>query len=120
MQKITTMPEIKTAEKFFEEVLSCFKLDSFKVKASMDMLLIVQEKWYNYLLETKEFGILKDIEGFDFFVCTTSKSGIAFNGDLNDEELNRIEEFEKLYEHFYKLDMNAQGDILKKFFSKEV
>lgn len=113
------MDETAKAEQFFEEVLNYFKLDSFKVIACMDMLLTVQENWYNYLLETKEFGILKNIEGFDFFVCTTSKSGVAFKGDLNQEEIERLKRFEELYKHFHELDMNAQGDILKKFFPEE-
>jgi len=108
------------AEQFFKEVLNCFKLDSFKAVASMDMLLIVQDDWYNYLLETKEFGILKDIENMDFFVCTTSKSGIAFKGDLNKEETERLELFKNLYKYFQELDLNAQGDVLKKFFPEEV
>ena len=107
------------AEQFFKETLDCFKLDSFKAVASMDMLLIVQPEWFNYLLETKEFGILKDVEGFDFFVCTTSKSGIAFKGDLNQEELNRIDNLKDLYKFFYELDMNSQGDVLKKFFPED-
>ncbi len=114
------MAETAKAEQFFEEALKCFKLDSFKVVSSMNMLLIVQEEWYNYLLETKEFGILKDIDGFDFFVCITSKSGIAFKGALNQEELVRIKEFEEFYKHFHELDMNSQGDVLKKFFPEGV
>lgn len=114
------MADSVKAEHFFEEVLECFKLDSFKVVASMDMLLIVQKEWHNYLLETKEFGILKDIEGFDFFVCTTSKSGIAFKGDLNQDELERIKNLKDLYKFFYELDINAQGDVLKKFFPEEL
>ena len=104
------------AEMFFAKVLECFKLDSFKAQASMDILLIVHADWFNYLLETKEFGILKDIDGFDFFVCTTSKSGIAFKGALTQEEIDRIKEFERLYKYFFELDMNAQGDVLKSFF----
>jgi hypothetical protein len=113
------MTEQAKADQFFKEVLKCFKLDSFKAVSSMDMLLIVQEEWYNYLLETKEFGILKDIENMDFFVCTTSKSGIAFKGDLNKEEAERLEQFKELYKHFHLLDMNTQGDVLKKFFPEE-
>ncbi len=104
------------AEKFFTAVLNCFKIDSFKAVESMDMLLVEQDNWYNYLLETKEFGILKDIEGMDFFVCTTSKSGIAFKGDLNTEEVERIKQFKELYQNFYELDMNAQGAVLEQFF----
>jgi hypothetical protein len=114
------MAEQAITEQFFREALTCFKLDSFKAVASMDMLLIVQDDWYNYLLETKEFGILKDIENMDFFVCTTSKSGIAFKGDLNKEETERLELFKNLYKYFQELDMNAQGDVLKKFFPEEV
>tara|TARA_B110000438_G_scaffold51005_1_gene51433 strand:- start:1118 stop:1462 length:345 start_codon:yes stop_codon:yes gene_type:complete len=113
------MADTVKAEQFFEEVLTCFKLDSFKVVASMDMLLIVQEEWHNYLLESKEFGMLKNIERFDFLVCTTSKSGVAFKGELNQEEIERLNRFEELYKHFHELDMNAQGDILKKFFPEE-
>ena len=113
------MAEQTKAEQFFKEVLKCFKLDSFKAVASMDMLLIVQEEWHNYLLETKEFGIINNIENMDFFVCTTSKSGIAFKGDLNKKEIERLELFKGLYKHFYELDMNAQGDVLKNFFPEE-
>jgi hypothetical protein len=116
----TRMADTVKAEQFFEEVLKCFKLDSFEVVASMDMLLIVQEEWYNYLLESKEFGMLKNIEGFDFLVCTTSKSGVAFKGELNQEEIDRLKGFKELYKHFHELDMNAQGDVLKKFFPEEV
>lgn len=116
MRKNHIMADKDKAISFFSETLKCFKLDSFKVQSSMDMLLIVQPEWYNYLLETKEFGILKDIDGFDFFVCTTSKSGIAFKGELNLEEKNRLQKFEDLYKHFYELDMNTQGDILKYIF----
>ena len=76
-------------------------------------------EWTNYLLETKEFGILKDIDSFDFFVCTTSKSGVALKGDLTEEELDRIENFKTLYHFFYQLDINSQGDVLKKFFPEE-
>ena len=114
------MAEQAKAEQFFKEVLNCFKLDSFKAVASMDMLLIVQEEWYNYLLETKEFGMINNIENMDFFVCTTSKSGIAFKGDLNKEEIKCLEQLKRLYKHFHELDMNAQGDVLKIFFPKEV
>ena len=110
------MESIKKAEQFFTEVLSCFKLDSFKAMGSMEMLLIVHDEWHNYLLETKEFGILKDIENMDFFVCTTSKSGIAFKGDLKPEEIEVLHKFEKLYKNFSQLDMNAQGAVLEKFF----
>tara|TARA_B100000780_G_C20852035_1_gene338632 strand:- start:216 stop:560 length:345 start_codon:yes stop_codon:yes gene_type:complete len=110
------MTEQEKGEHFFIEVLKCFKLDSFKVVPSMDMLLIVQAEWFNYLLETKEFGILKDIDGFDFFVCTTSKSGIAFKGDLTLEEITRLDNFEDLYQSFHMLEMNSQGDVLNKFF----
>lgn len=119
MYKFKMMSNTLKAEEFFKETLSCFKLDSFKAIASMDMLLIVQEQWFNYLLETKEFGILKDIEGLDFFVCTTSKSGIAFRGDLKQEEKEQIEKLNTLYHYFYELDMNDQGDVLKKFFPEE-
>lgn len=114
------MTEQAKADQFFKEVLKCFKLDSFKAVASMDMLLIVQEDWHNYLLETKEFGMLKDIENMDFFVCTTSKSGIAFKGVLKKEETERLEQFKELYRHFHQLDMNAQGNVLKKFFPEGV
>lgn len=110
------MESIKKAEQFFTEVLSCFKLDSFKAMGSMEMLLIVHDEWHNYLLETKEFGILKNIENMDFFVCTTSKSGIAFKGDLKAEEIEVLNKFEKLYKNFSQLDMNAQGAVLEKFF----
>ena len=48
----------KKARQFFEEVLKCFKIDSFKAVNSMDMLLVVQEEWYNYLMASKEFGLL--------------------------------------------------------------
>jgi len=113
------MTDQQKAEEFFTQTLACFKLDSFKIMGSMDMLLIVQEEWMNYLLETKEFGILKDIDGFDFFVCTRSKSGVALKGDLTEEELDRIENFKTLYHYFYQLDMNSQGDILKKFFPED-
>lgn len=113
------MTNQQKAELFFSETLECFKLDSFKAMSSMNMLLIVQDSWYNYLLETKEFGMLKDIDNFDFFVCTTSKSGIAFKGDLNDEEKERLKRFENLYSAFYNMDMNSQGDILSKFFPEE-
>ena len=113
------MTDLQKAEHFFTETLSCFKLDSFKALGCIDMLLIVQPEWYDYLLETKEFGILKDIDGFDFFVCTTSKSGIAFKGDLNKEEIDHIQNFKYLYQYFYNLDMTAQGDLLKKFFPEE-
>lgn len=113
------MTDQDKAELFFSEVLSCFKLDSFKAIPSMNMLLIVQTEWFNYLLETKEFGILKDVDGFDFFVCTTSKSGVAFKGELTEEETNRINRFEELYQSFYMLNMNSQGDVLSKFFPEE-
>ena len=56
------MADEKKAKQFFIEVLKCFKIDSFKAVESMDMLLITQEKWFNYLLATKEFGIIKDID----------------------------------------------------------
>jgi hypothetical protein len=82
----------------------------------LDMLLIIQDQWYKYLLETKEFGLIKDIDGFDFFVCTTSKFGIAFKGNLKEEEKERLYRFEELYEAFYNLDINEQGVILSKFF----
>jgi hypothetical protein len=110
------MTEHDKAEQFFSEILKCFKLDSFKVVPSMDMLLIVQEEWFNYLLETKEFGMLKDVDGFDFFVCTTSKSGVAFKGDLTKDETDRLENLKNLYQSFFLLEMNSQGDILSKFF----
>jgi len=113
------MTNHQKAEEFFIETLNCFKLDSFKVVASMDMLLIMQPEWHNYLLETKEFGVLKNVDGFDFFVCTTSKSGIAFKGNLRVEEIDRIKNLNDLYEYFYKLDMYSQGDILKKFFPND-
>ena len=82
----------------------------------MDMLLIVEKEWYNYLLKTKEFGIIKNIENMDFFVCTTSKSGIAFKGDMNKNEKKQLEKFKNLYKHFYNIDMSDQADILKYFF----
>lgn len=110
------MTEQDKAEQFFSEILKCFKLDSFKIVQSIDMLLIVQVEWFNYLIETKEFGMLKDVDGLDFFVCTTSKSGVAFKGDLNQEEIERLENLKNLYQSFYSLDMNSQGDILSKFF----
>ena len=110
------MTEQDKAEQFFSEILKCFKLDSFKIVPSIDMLLIVQVEWFNYLIETKEFGMLKDVDGLDFFVCTTSKYGIAFKGDLNQEEIEQLENLKNLYQSFYSLDMNSQGDILSKFF----
>ena len=77
------MADEQKARQFFEEVLKCFKIDSFKAVNSMDMLLVVQEEWYNYLVASKEFGFINNVENMDFFVCITSKSGIAFKGDLN-------------------------------------
>ena len=114
------MADIKKAKLFFQEVLDCFKLDSFKVMASMDMLVILHDDWFNYLLETKEFGMLKELDGFDFFVCLTSKSGIAFKGELSEKELKQLKRFEDLYHSFLHLDMDSQGDVLKKFFPEEV
>ena len=73
----------------------------------------------DYEQSTKEFGILKDIDQMDFFVCMTSKSGIAFKGDLNKEEISRISNFENLYKNFHELDMNSQGIILEAFFTKD-
>lgn len=110
------MADLKKARQFFIEVLKCFKIDSFKAANSMDMLLIVEEKWYNYLMASKEFGLINNVENMDFFVCTTSKSGIAFKGDLNKEEINRLNLFKELYKHFHDLDINSQGEILKDFF----
>lgn len=118
MHKGFSMEAQNKAEEFFKTVLNCFKMDSFKAVGSMDMLLVVQDEWYNYLLETKEFGILKDIEHMDFFVCTTSKSGIAFKGDLKTDEIDRLNNFKELYQYFHDLDMNAQGVLLEKFFPK--
>ena len=71
------MADEQKARQFFKEVLKCFKIDYFKVVNSMDMLLIVQEEWYNYLMASKEFGFINNVENMDFFVCITSKSGIA-------------------------------------------
>jgi len=113
------MADEKKAKQFFIEVLKCFKIDSFKAVGSIEMLLVTQEKWFNYLLATKEFGILKDIDHMDFFVCTTSKSGIAFKGDLNKEEISRLNKFKNLYKNFHELDMNSQGIILEAFFTKD-
>ena len=110
------MADEQKARQFFEEVLKCFKIDSFKAVNSMDMLLIVQEEWYNYLMASKEFGFINNVENMDFFVCITSKSGIAFKGDLNKEEINRLNLFKKLYKHIHELDMNSQGKILEDFF----
>ncbi len=110
------MDQPTKGELFFIEVLKCFKINSFKVMPCLEMLLIIQDKWYKYLLETKEFGLIKDIDGFDFFVCTTSKSGIVFKGDLKEEEKDQLCRFEELYEAFYNLDINKQGIILSRFF----
>ena len=111
------MADEQKARQFFVEVLKCFKIDSFKAVNSLDMLLVVEEKWYNYLMASKEFGLINNIENMDFFVCTTSKSGIAFKGDLNKEEINRLNLLKELYKHFHDLDMNSQGEILEDFFS---
>ena len=53
------MADEQKARQFFEEVLKCFKIDSFKAVNSVDMLLVVQEEWYNYLMASKEFGFIK-------------------------------------------------------------
>ena len=111
------MADEQKARQFFEEVLKCFKIDSFKAVNSMDMLLVVQEEWYNFLIASKEFGFINNVENMDFFVCITSKSGIAFKGDLNKEEINRLNLFKKLYKHFHELDMNSQGKILEDYFT---
>lgn len=113
------MADEKKAKQFFIEVLKCFKIDSFKAVGSIEMLLVAHNEWFNYLLATKEFGILKDIDQMDFFVCMTSKSGIAFKGDLNKEEISRLSNFENLYKNFHELDMNSQGIILEAFFTKD-
>ena len=104
------------ARQFFEEVLKCFKIKSFKAVNSIDMLLVVQEEWYNYLMASKEFGFINNVENMDFFVCITSKSGIAFKGDLNKKEIERLNQFKELYKHFYELDINSQGKIIEDFF----
>ena len=65
------MADEQKARQFFEEVLKCFKIDSFKAVNSMDMLLIIQEEWYNYLMASKEFGFINNVENMDFFVCIT-------------------------------------------------
>ena len=83
------MSNIKNAELFFIESQKCFKMKTFKEASTMDMLLVSHPEWYNYLLETKEFGILKDIDGIDYFVSTTSKSGIAFKGELKKKKNNK-------------------------------
>lgn len=111
------MADERKARQFFKKVLKCFKIDSFNAVNSMDMLLVVQEEWYNYLMASKEFGFINNVENMDFFVCITSKSGIAFKGDLNKEEIERLNLFKKLYKHFHELDMNSQGKILEDFFT---
>lgn len=112
------MADKQMARQFFIEVIKCFKIDSFKAVNSIDMLLVVHDEWYNYLMASKEFGFINNIENMDFFVCTTSKSGIAFKGDLNKEEIERLNLFKQLYKHFHELDMNSQGKILEDFFTK--
>ena len=107
-------------EDFFNEVLRCFKIDSFKEKSSIDMLLVLEDHWYNFLIKTKEFGIIKDINQMEFFVCTTSKSGIALNGSLNDTEINQLDLLKKLYAHYFNLNMNEQGVVLNKFFPEKL
>ena len=113
------MADLKKARQFFIEVLKCFKIDSCKAVNSMDMLLVVKEEWYNYLMASKEFGFINNVDNMDFFVCITSKSGIAFKGDLNKEEIDRLNLFKKLYRHFHELDMNSQGKILEVFFKNK-
>lgn len=110
------MSNIKNAELFFIEVLKCFKMKTFKEASTMDMLLVSHPEWYNYLLETKEFGILKDIDGMDYFVSTTSKSGIAFKGEIKKKEEQQIQKLVNYYESFYNLDINSQGKILQNIF----
>ena len=112
--------QLITGEQFFKEVFQCFKIDSFKAVSSMDMLLVVHINWEKFLLETKEFGILKDIENFDFFVCTSSKAGIAFKGDLTSEETEQLLRLQKYYKVYYKLKMNEQGEVLNKFFPEDL
>ena len=103
-------------DQFFNEVFKCFNIDSFSAMASIDMLLVVHQEWHNFLLETKEFGIIKDIENMDFFVCTSSKVGIAFKGDLTSGEKKQLQRLQKYYIIYYNLNMNTQGDVLNKFF----
>ena len=117
LQENHKMTDEQKARQFFIEVLKCFKIDSFKAVNSIDMLLVVNEEWYNYLMASKEFGFINNVENMDFFVCTTSKSGIAFKGDLNKEEIDRLNLFKHLYKYFHQLDMNSQGKILEDFFT---
>tara|TARA_B110000444_G_C18754921_1_gene554617 strand:+ start:589 stop:939 length:351 start_codon:yes stop_codon:yes gene_type:complete len=107
-------------EQFFKEVLKCFNLDCFTAITSMNMLLVVHQEWQNFLIKTTEFGILKDIENMDFFVCKTSKTGIAFKGDLTSEEKEQLLRLQKSYKDYYELNINVQGDVLNKFFPENI
>lgn len=107
-------------EQFFKEVFQCFKIDSFKVVSSMEMLSVVQEEWHNFLIETKEFGMLKNIENMDFFVCTSSKVGIGFKGDLTSKEKKQLLRLQKYYKVYYEQNMSAQGGVLNKFFREDL
>ena len=60
------MADEQKARQFFKEVLKCFKIDSFKAVNSLDMLLVVQEEWYNFLIASKEFGFINNVENMDF------------------------------------------------------
>lgn len=103
-------------ETFFPRVLKEFKLDSFKHRLAMDMLVELSPNWRDYLMLSGEFGYVGDQEGNRYFVCTTSKSGIIIEGDLTGKEKKMLKEFEALFKEFYDKDMDSQGDVLKKYF----
>ena len=103
-------------EDFFPKVLREFKLDSFKQRQAMDMLVELCPSWMEYLVRSGEFGFVSDQGGNRYFVCTTSKSGIIVAGELTAKEMKAVEELEAAFKAFFELDMDSQGDILKSYF----
>lgn len=103
-------------ESFFPKVLKEFKLDSFKQRYAMDMLVELTPNWKDYLERSGEFAYVGDQEGNRYFVCVTSKAGIIVEGKLTAKEQKALNAFEKLFKAFFDQDMDSQGDILKRYF----
>lgn len=103
-------------DNFFPRVLKEFKLDSFKQRYAMDMLVALTPNWRDYLSRSGEFAYVGDQEGNRYFVCVTSKSGIIVEGNLTAKEKGALKEFERLFKEFFDKDMDSQGDILKQYF----
>ena len=110
------------AERFFRDLRAYYDVRLFP-RTSIDKLLSIptNQPWYKFLDRTDDFEILEHVQSggseqwSDILTHRDTNVCISIGGDLSNDEINKLDDYEKGFRAFAELTVDQRREIIKQF-----